>query len=366
MIRIASPFAHKQRGGDTESSGGNDAAMLRTKIRHEWRTCLNRASDLAKVSDLYEYDESHELLGKGQYAEVRAARRKTPTANTDVCSSTASNDNNNNSSAEFDCALKIFDKNQFWRMVLKGRERADTIVREVSVQATLLARSEHCSSFLKLRGFFETASLVVLELELLERTDLFQYIVSQGTVKESEAAAIMRDVLSCVDTMSRNGLAHRDIKPANILMCNDTSLAMNAGPPCGSPRVKIGDFGMATFVGVDGQIRGRCGTPGYVAPEVFAAGVYGGYGNKADVFSAGVTLYVMLCGYEPFYGENDDELKEANKTASFDFPNEEWNNVSAEAIDLVRQMMQIDPVKRLDARQALQHPWFAKHLGAAP
>jgi Protein kinase domain len=348
MIRIASPSAHPQ-SGDTEGTGGNDAVMERTKLRDEWRTCLNRASELAKVSDLYDFDESSELLGKGQYAEVRAARRKTPSAPTD--------------STEYDCALKIFDKNQFWRMVLKGRERADTIVREVSVQATLLAKSERSSSFLNLRGFFETASMVVLELELLQGTDLFQYIVSQGTIKESEAALIMRDVLSCLYTMSRNGLAHRDIKPANILMCND-ALTIN-GPPCASPRVKIGDFGMAAFVGVDGQFRGRCGTPGYVSPEILTAGVYGGYGNKVDVFSAGVTLYVMLCGYEPFYGENDDELKEANKAAVFDFPNEEWNNVSTEAMDLVRQMMQIDPVKRLDAGQALQHPWFAKHLGAA-
>jgi Protein kinase domain len=348
MIRIASPSA-PQQSGDTEGTSGNDAAMERTKLRDEWRTCLNRASELAKVSDLYDYDESNELLGKGQYAEVRAARRKTPSAPTD--------------STEYDCALKIFDKNQFWRMVLKGRERADTIVREVSVQATLLAKSERSSSFLNLRGFFETASMVVLELELLQGTDLFQYIVSQGTIKESEAALIMRDVLSCLYTMSRNGLAHRDIKPANILMCND-ALTIN-GPPCASPRVKIGDFGMAAFVGVDGQFRGRCGTPGYVSPEILTAGVYGGYGNKVDVFSAGVTLYVMLCGYEPFYGENDDELKEANKAAVFDFPNEEWNNVSTEAMDLVRQMMQIDPVKRLDAGQALQHPWFAKHLGAA-
>jgi calcium-dependent protein kinase len=69
----------------------------------------------------------------------------------------------------------------------------------------------------------------------------------------------------------------------------------------------------------------------------------------------------MLCGYEPFYGETDEELKEANKAAAIDFPPEDWSNVPCDAQDLVRQMMEADPAKRLDARQALQHPWFAKH-----
>jgi len=80
------------------------------------------------------------------------------------------------------------------------------------------------------------------------------------------------------------------------------------------------------------------------------------------VFSAGVTLYVMLCGYEPFYGETDEELVEANKLARVDFPAEDWGKVSEEAKDLVRQMLQSDPDKRIDARQALQHPWIAGHF----
>jgi len=156
---------------------------------------------------------------------------------------------------------------------------------------------------------------------------------------------------------------------------------------------KVADFGMSTFAGVDGQLRGRCGTvckedgntqlvtrsrcfanflhrlfrffslqPGYVAPEIFSAGLHGGYGNKVDIFSAGVTLYVMLCGYEPFYGETDAELIEANKQANIDFPEEEWKDVSAAARDLVQKMMHPDPAKRLYAAGALKHPWFKVHL----
>lgn len=309
--------------------------LIRVQQRSErdaWVHCLNRATEM-DIDDLYEYDATRPL-GTGQYASVYPGRRK--------------------DDSREECALKIFDKNQFWKLVVKGRERADTIVREVSVQATLTAKCGQVPSFLRLRGFFETADHVVLELELLEGTDLFQYISSKNLanqgLEEKEAAQILRDLLTSLEAMNRIGLAHRDIKPANILMCH------------GACVVKVCDFGMATFVGVDGQVRGRCGTPGYVAPEIFSAGVYGGYGNKVDVFSAGVTLYVMLCGYEPFYGETDAELAQANKEAKIDFPQEDWKHISADAKNLVQNMMNPDPKKRLSAKEAMDHPWFQKQL----
>lgn len=100
---------------------------------------------------------------------------------------------------------------------------------------------------------------------------------------------------------------------------------------------------------------------GYVAPEIFTAGLHGGYGNKVDIFSAGVTLYVMLCGYEPFYGTSDDELIEANRNAVLEFPKEEWSIVSKQAMDLVKSMMAVDPEVRPTAEQILADPWIRKH-----
>jgi serine/threonine protein kinase len=102
------------------------------------------------------------------------------------------------------------------------------------------------------------------------------------------------------------------------------------------------------------------GTPGYVAPEILTAGSRVGYGNKVDVFSAGVTLYVMLCGYEPFYGETEKELIEANKKADIDFPEADWKGASDDARDLVLKMTKADPRERLTAKEALQHPWMAR------
>jgi serine/threonine protein kinase len=175
------------------------------------------------------------------------------------------------------------------------------------------------TTFTQIRGIFETCDHFVLELELLEGVDLFRHVSSKnGFMEEDEAAQIMRDIFTSLDLMARNGIAHRDIKPANILISHQ-------GTSGGEGSVKVADFGMAGFTGVDGHLRGRCGTPGYVAPEVWTTSVHGGYGNKVDVYSAGVTLYVLLCGYEPFYGESDAELIAANKAAIIDYPEEDWS-----------------------------------------
>jgi serine/threonine protein kinase len=105
------------------------------------------------------------------------------------------------------------------------------------------------------------------------------------------------------------------------------------------------------------------GTPGYVAPEILTAGSRVGYSNKVDVFSAGVTLYVMLCGYEPFYGETEKELIEANKNADIEFPETDWKAVSDDARDLVLKMTKADPGERFSAKDALQHPWMTRWVG---
>ena len=128
----------------------------------------------------------------------------------------------------------------------------------------------------------------------------------------------MLDLLSCLNLLDQVGIAHRDIKPANLLMCQDDHI--------NGEKIKIADYGMASFVGVDNLVRGRCGTPGFVAPEILVTGANGGYCNKVDMFSAGVTLYVMLSGYEPFYGESDAELIDANRKAKVDFPHADWHS----------------------------------------
>ena len=271
--------------------------MEKTSDRDRWVSCLNDAAQLT-IKDLYDFDEGNSI-GTGRYASVYKARRR------------------DTGQGPPNCAIKVVDKTEFWSRVVKGTERADTVVREASIQANLTAKGGKLPTVLKIYSLFETSDTIVLELELLEGIDLFRHVSSKSVLDETEAANIVRDILVCLEAMCRFGVAHRDIKPANILMCNKEKDGVY---------IKVADFGMSTFIGVDGLLRGRCGTPGYVAPEIFSAGINGGYGNKVDMFSTGVTLYVMLCGYEPFYGENDAELINANREAVLDFPATDWSN----------------------------------------
>ena len=369
------------------SKSGKRSLLLRVESKAErdrWVSLLHSAARMT-VHDLYDVDDSEGApeFGHGRYAVVRPAKRRDRRRNMSFSTDTryapttslsqssfcnvpsldslggkSSNPDLENSEPEYDCALKIIDKREFWSRVKKGRERPDTLVREAAVQTTLAVQGADAPGFLQLRNIFEIGETVVLELELLKGTDLFQHISSRGVLDEVEAAGIMRDLLSCLNVLDQVGIAHRDIKPANLLMCSDDDIS--------GAKIKLADYGMASFVGVDNLVRGRCGTPGFVAPEILLTGVNGGYGNKVDIFSAGVTLYVMLSGYEPFYGESDTELIDANREAKVDFPHADWHSVSVEGRDLIERMIVVDPAQRIGAREALRHPWITRRAPSLP
>eukprot|EP00559_Dactyliosolen_fragilissimus_P001849 CAMPEP_0184865596 /NCGR_PEP_ID=MMETSP0580-20130426/18591_1 /TAXON_ID=1118495 /ORGANISM="Dactyliosolen fragilissimus" /LENGTH=1068 /DNA_ID=CAMNT_0027364869 /DNA_START=166 /DNA_END=3372 /DNA_ORIENTATION=- len=368
--------------------------------RDRWVTLLARASKL-RIEDLYEFETS-KTLGQGRYSAIYPGRRRrqylcdinSDTIKTKMMSSgKETNDlshykNNLSSSTEcldqsiersggimkknpsytcllsnpqvkkmspsdYECALKVVDKRIFWDKVRKTEERVDALVRESAVQATLSAQKNCNNTFLRLLGIFETSDYFVFELELLEGTDLYGHASAKGVLDEVEAASIMHDILTSLSIMNRIGIAHRDVKPSNVLINEKVEAS-------GRMSVKLGDFGMSQFVGIDNLLRGRCGTPGYVAPEILKAEVNGGYANNIDIFSAGVTLYILLCGYEPFYGRSDNELIKANKKGKVDFPNIDWDSVSVEGKDLVERMLEVDPQKRIKAADALKHPWITR------
>ncbi|MQL76996.1 hypothetical protein Taro_009404 [Colocasia esculenta] len=193
-------------------------------------------------------------------------------------------------------------------------------------------------------GVYEDDDALHLVLDFCPGPDLFDQIAARGgPFLEAEAAAVMRPLMEAIAHCHRRGVAHRDIKPDNVLFDS-------------RGRLRLADFGSADWFGDGRPLRGVVGTPYYVAPEVLAGW---DYGEKVDVWSAGVILYVMLAGVPPFRGETTVEIFEAVLRANLRFPTRIFHGVSAEAKDLLRRMLCKDVARRLSAEQVLRHPWFA-------
>lgn len=189
----------------------------------------------------------------------------------------------------------------------------------------------------------------------MEGGDLFERLVEKKVYPEEAARGVIWRILRALASLHARNIAHRDVKPENVLL---SSVADDVD-------VRLADFGFAKRVELDGRaaLQTPCGSPGYVAPEI-AEGTT--YDKSVDIWSAGVMLYTLLCGYPPFYSENDTELLKIVSTGKFVFPAKQWKHVSREARELVRSLMRKTVAKRLTAEQALQHAWFAAPLPGPP
>jgi calcium/calmodulin-dependent protein kinase I len=180
---------------------------------------------------------------------------------------------------------------------------------------------------------------------------------------ERRTAALVTGLIHVIQTMQKYGLVHRDIKLSNIAL--DASVAgsfkrMSSVELCSS--LRLIDFGMATYVSPDGLIKGRCGTPGYCAPELLKCPVNGEYPGTVDMFSLGVVCYAMLCGYEPFQRNDTAETLRANKQCEFMFYDQPWNRISDHAKDFIRRLLTEHPQDRMTPQAALDHPWLRGRL----
>jgi len=143
-------------------------------------------------------------------------------------------------------------------------------------------------------------------MELMTGGELFDRIVEKEHYSEKEAADTIRPIVDAIRYCHEMGIAHRDLKPENLLYSS----------PDPSAVLKITDFGLAKVLNNE-LMTTACGTPGYVAPEIIEGK---GYGPAVDYWSLGVIIYVMLCGYPPFYEETNEKLFDMIKTAKYEFP----------------------------------------------
>eukprot|EP00922_Rhytidocystis_sp_ex-Travisia-forbesii_P049188 GHVS01073256.1.p1 GENE.GHVS01073256.1~~GHVS01073256.1.p1 ORF type:complete len:638 (-),score=86.27 GHVS01073256.1:710-2623(-) len=211
-------------------------------------------------------------------------------------------------------------------------------------QEIAIMKSLDHPNILKLHETFEDHKNIYLVLELCKGGELFDRIIDEGYFSEMSAGVLMRHILSALYYCHEHHIVHRDLKPENFLFLDKTK---------DSP-LKIIDFGLASRCDDKTILSTKAGTPYYVAPQV----LQGKYTNKCDLWSAGVIMYILLCGYPPFHGENDAEILQKVKAGKYSFNEADWKNVSMEAKDLIRHLLVYNPEDRYSAEQALSHPWI--------
>ncbi|TVU50255.1 hypothetical protein EJB05_01621 [Eragrostis curvula] len=198
---------------------------------------------------------------------------------------------------------------------------------------------------------YEDAVAVHIIMELCAGGELFDRIVQQGHYTERQAAALARVIVAVVESCHSLGVMHRDLKPENFLFVGNEEDAL----------LKTIDFGISMFFRPGDAFTDVVGSAYYVAPEVLKKN----YGQEADVWSAGVIIYILLCGKPPFWAETKEGIFDQVLHGSLDFESDPWPGVSYNAKDLLRRVLVRDPKKRLTAHQVLRHPWL-QVIASAP
>lgn len=304
------------------------------------------ASSCSLASNTFKelYHLTGEVLGKGAYASVQTCVN----VYTDV-----------------EYAVKIIEK-------IPGHSRS-RVFKEIET-------FHHCKghkNIIQLIEYFEESERFYLIFEKVTGGQLLDHIQRRKFLTEREAVSIVRDLASALEFLHKKGIAHRDLKPENILCLYEDSICP----------VKLCDFDLGSGIKFTSALADPITTPQlvtpvgsaeFMAPEIVEAFIEDTeedlkYDKKCDMWSLGVIVYILLCGYPPFTGScgyncgwAQGEGCEACQTNLFNnihngrysFPDREWSQVSAQAKDLICCLLEKDSRRRLSASEVLAHPWL--------
>ena len=226
-------------------------------------------------------------------------------------------------------AVKILEKEKIIQEADKTR-----IEREIKILKNL----RH-NNIVHLYDIKETPSSLYIIMEYIQGKELFDYIVSKRRLSEIEACKFYQQIISGIEYLGKIRVVHRDLKPENLLLDNKKN-------------IKIVDFGLSNIYPNNELLKTACGSPCYAAPEMINGELYKGLG--ADIWSSGIVLYAMLCGYLPFEDEDNENLYKKITSGKFTIP----KFLSENCKDILRKILNTDPEKRYTIKQIKKHPWF--------
>jgi calcium/calmodulin-dependent protein kinase I len=234
-------------------------------------------------------------------------------------------------------AAKIIDKRK-WATNLE-------VMRNIQREIALLTELDH-EHIIRFEEYFETDEEVIIITELVRGGDLLEKLISEGPMRERDAARVFKQICQAVAYIHERGIVHRDIKPENIL---STSAA--------ATDVKLCDFGQAARVRERDSIGSSAfGTYEYVAPEVIRRVPFD---KPMDMWSLGVVLFILICGVFPFEGGQNDQVLFRKITAGkYKMPDRIARSVSNDVKDLIRSLLNVSPSQRATITDVLNHPWL--------
>ncbi|OCT68420.1 hypothetical protein XELAEV_18039720mg [Xenopus laevis] len=230
-----------------------------------------------------------------------------------------------------------FAKVKLARHILTGREVAIKIIDKTQLNPTSLQKVRPDS--FKLFEVIETEKTLYLIMEYASGGEVFDYLVAHGRMKEKEARAKFRQIVSAVQYCHQKHIVHRDLKAENLLLDAD----MN---------IKIADFGFSNEFTVGNKLDTFCGSPPYAAPELFQGKKYDG--PEVDVWSLGVILYTLVSGSLPFDGQNLKELRERVLRGKYRIP----FYMSTDCENLLKRFLVLNPSKRGTLEQIMKDRWI--------
>merc|ERR1711936_517704 len=329
----------------TETSQTSTETFQQRKEEAKSRRRKKKKTNSSVVATTFKelYQLTGEVLGQGAYASVRTCR---------------------NIWTDQEFAVKIIDK-------VPGHSRA-RVFKEIDT-------FYHCrghKNIIKLIEYFEEPDRFYLVFEKINGGQLLDHIQNRTKFTEKEASYVIKDLASALQFLHKKGIAHRDLKPENVLCVFEDQLCP----------VKLCDFDLGSGIKFNSQLGSPISTPAlltpvgsaeFMAPEVVEAFMDDterdlAYDKRCDLWSLGIIMYILLCGYPPFSGNCGAQcgwnlggacnscqelLFHSIQDGRYEFPDSEWSDISYEAKDLISHLLVKDARQRLSAEMVLSHPW---------
>uniref|UniRef100_A0A8C3PNJ2 Myosin light chain kinase, smooth muscle n=1 Tax=Calidris pygmaea TaxID=425635 RepID=A0A8C3PNJ2_9CHAR len=307
----------------------------------------SQESELVKVGEKQEElkeDEAELSDDEGKETEIEY---RTVTINTEQKVSDVYNIEERLGSGKFGQVFRLVEKKngKVWAgkffKAYSAKEK-ENIRDEISIMNCL-----HHPKLVQCVDAFEEKANIVMVLEMVSGGELFERIIDEDfELTERECIKYMKQISEGVQYIHKQGIVHLDLKPENIMCVNKTGTS-----------IKLIDFGLARRLENAGSLKVLFGTPEFVAPEVIN---YEPIGYETDMWSIGVICYILVSGLSPFMGDNDNETLANVTSATWDFDDEAFDEISDDAKDFISNLLKKDMKSRLNCTQCLQHPWLQK------